>query len=418
MERIQFRNWTPHRLGDMAAIAENTITDDLNTPVFSRSEDIYCFQGKKYYNVGIWEGWLDHVDEEHQYQFRLNHRESGKAARIFAAVLGTDEAEQGLTMAYMQEENDNTLVYCYRPIQGVKKIKLQVIFRCFEDGEAMFTEPEVQVLPASTVSEAVDTICVGTTCFGVKEYTYIGECLPEVEAIIDRAAKDPNKPDILLFTETTLDRYVSLSLYKKGILEDCEGMRRIQQKAKEHKMHIIIGLHEQTEEAMYNTAYVIDDNGDIIGKQRKVQITYSEVVNGMAPGEELKAINTKFGKIGILICWDAWYPEVARELYKQGARILFHLTAGRPVPIQRARAQENGIPFVASFTSLPEYSCIYDGHGDEVAHVESVEKGYVTAKVLLGKPFYIPRLGVMASDSVNGAYAHDVHKVEIRKDLY
>ncbi len=95
---------------------------------------------------------------------------------------------------------------------------------------------------------------------------------------------------------------------------------------------IIASLFEKRAEGLYhNTTAVLDTDGLYLGKYRKQHIPddpgfYEKFY--FTPGDEgYKVFNTKFGKLGVLICWDQWYPEAARITCLMGAEILFYPTA-------------------------------------------------------------------------------------------
>jgi N-carbamoylputrescine amidase len=95
---------------------------------------------------------------------------------------------------------------------------------------------------------------------------------------------------------------------------------------------IIASLFERRGPGVYhNTAAVIDADGSYLGKYRKMHIPQDpgfEEKFYFTPGDlGYKVWNTKFGKIGVLICWDQWYPEAARLSALAGAEILFYPTA-------------------------------------------------------------------------------------------
>lgn len=102
--------------------------------------------------------------------------------------------------------------------------------------------------------------------------------------------------------------------------------------AKELNVVIIASLFEKRTQGIYhNTTAVIDANGDYLGKYRKMHIPddpgfYEKFY--FTPGDlGYKVFDTKFAKIGVLICWDQWYPEAARITALMGAEILFYPTA-------------------------------------------------------------------------------------------
>ena len=102
--------------------------------------------------------------------------------------------------------------------------------------------------------------------------------------------------------------------------------------AKKHKAVMIVSLFEKRAAGLYhNTAAVIDADGSLMGVYRKMHIPddplYYEKFY-FTPGDlGFKAWPTRYAKIGVLICWDQWYPEGARLTAMQGAEILFYPTA-------------------------------------------------------------------------------------------
>ena len=108
--------------------------------------------------------------------------------------------------------------------------------------------------------------------------------------------------------------------------------KAFQRLAKRHGVVVIASLFEKRTSGLYhNTAAVIDADGSLLGVYRKMHIPddplYYEKFY-FTPGDTgFRAWPTKFGKIGVLICWDQWYPEAARLTALQGAEILFYPTA-------------------------------------------------------------------------------------------
>ena len=102
--------------------------------------------------------------------------------------------------------------------------------------------------------------------------------------------------------------------------------------AKKHDVVVIASLFEKRAAGVYhNTAVVIDADGKLLGIYRKMHIPddplYYEKFY-FTPGDlGFKAFQTKYAKIGTLVCWDQWYPEGARLTAMQGAEILFYPTA-------------------------------------------------------------------------------------------
>jgi N-carbamoylputrescine amidase len=108
--------------------------------------------------------------------------------------------------------------------------------------------------------------------------------------------------------------------------------RAFQKIAKKHGVVIVASLFEKRASGLYhNTAVVIDADGKLLGRYRKMHIPDDPLFYEkfyFTPGDTgFRAWDTKFGRIGVLVCWDQWYPEAARLTAMQGAEILFYPTA-------------------------------------------------------------------------------------------
>ncbi|MBL9170789.1 MAG: carbon-nitrogen hydrolase [Verrucomicrobiales bacterium] len=107
---------------------------------------------------------------------------------------------------------------------------------------------------------------------------------------------------------------------------------KFQKLAKKHGVVIIASLFEKRASGLYhNTSVIIDADGSLMGIYRKMHIPDDPLFYEkfyFTPGDlGFRVWNTRFGKIGVLICWDQWYPEGARLTAMQGAEILFYPTA-------------------------------------------------------------------------------------------
>ncbi len=102
--------------------------------------------------------------------------------------------------------------------------------------------------------------------------------------------------------------------------------------AKEHGVVIVLSLFEKRAAGLYhNTAVVLEKDGTIAGKYRKMHIpddpAYYEKFY-FTPGDlGFEPIQTSIGKLGVLVCWDQWYPEAARLMAMAGAELLIYPTA-------------------------------------------------------------------------------------------
>jgi N-carbamoylputrescine amidase len=112
--------------------------------------------------------------------------------------------------------------------------------------------------------------------------------------------------------------------------------------ARQHQVVIVGSLFERRDAGVYhNTAVVLDADGSLLGTYRKMHIPddplYFEKYY-FTPGDQgYRCFDTRYGRIGVLVCWDQWYPEGARLTALQGAKVLFYPTAIGWHPAEKAQ---------------------------------------------------------------------------------
>jgi N-carbamoylputrescine amidase len=128
---------------------------------------------------------------------------------------------------------------------------------------------------------------------------------------------------------------------------------------------IAVSIYERASLALFNSVVVLDTDGRVAGHYRKSHIPQApgyEEKYYFSPGDTgFKPIATAFGKLGVAICWDQWFPEAARALVLQGAEILMYPTAIGSEPndpnldsmehwriVMRGHAGANMVPVVAA----------------------------------------------------------------------
>jgi predicted amidohydrolase len=123
--------------------------------------------------------------------------------------------------------------------------------------------------------------------------------------------------------------------------------------ARAHRVNIVFGMLERIDNLLYNTAVLLDRNGNITGKYHKVQLPLQEASAGLAPGNSVPVFDTDFGRVALLICHDISFPEPAREAALQGAELLLVPFWGGRAALVRARAVEHGIYLAVSGYDYP-----------------------------------------------------------------
>jgi predicted amidohydrolase len=143
---------------------------------------------------------------------------------------------------------------------------------------------------------------------------------------------------------------------------------------------------------VYNTAVLIDREGNVAGKYRKVYLPREEVEKGITPGNDYPVFQTDFGTVGMMICYDVFFAEPARALANKGAEIILMPIWGGDETLGKARAIENGVYVAASGYDYPTY--VMDPAGEILA--QAVQRGTAAITTLdLEKRYKHPFLGDM-----------------------
>jgi len=187
--------------------------------------------------------------------------------------------------------------------------------------------------------------------------------------LISQAVKQ--KAELIILQELHQDRYFCINEDTKNF-ELSQNYRNDlkfwSDVAKKNEVVLVTSLFEKRAPGLYhNTAVVFEKDGSIAGKYRKMHIPddpgfYEKFY--FTPGDlGFEPIDTSVGRLGVLVCWDQWYPEAARIMSLKGAQILIYPTAigwfdedtkeekqrqlDSWVTIQRSHAIANGIPVIA-----------------------------------------------------------------------
>ena len=113
-----------------------------------------------------------------------------------------------------------------------------------------------------------------------------------------------------------------LALYEQAVTVPGPATDAIAAAARQYGMHVLLGINERDGGSLYNTQLLIDANGEIVLKRRKITPTYHErMVWGQGDGAGLKVVSTSLGKVGALACWEHYNPLARFSLMTQGEEI-------------------------------------------------------------------------------------------------
>ncbi|MFA5527393.1 MAG: carbon-nitrogen hydrolase family protein [Peptostreptococcales bacterium] len=188
-----------------------------------------------------------------------------------------------------------------------------------------------------------------------------------------------------------------------------ETTQKLSQWARKHKIYLFGGtipelsIHEEEKKQIYNTCFIFDRKGELLGRYRKMhlfdieikdKVTFKES-DTLSKGNEIVTIDTEFGKIGVAICYDLRFPELMRALALKGCQVIivpaaFNTTTGPKHwnLTLRARAVDNQVYMVgaspardcSSFYQAYGYSSIIDPWGDVISQGDEKE-GIITSEI-------------------------------------
>lgn len=213
----------------------------------------------------------------------------------------------------------------------------------------------------------------------------------EYAPLIAEAAKQ--KADLVVLGETVPSANVKLKPEETAETIPGPATEYFGQLAKQNHLHIVLSLYERDAHLIYNAAVLMGPDGRIIGKYRKVCLPPGEAAKGIAPGKDYPVFDTAFGKVGMMVCYDGFFPEVARELTNRGAEVIAWPVWGCNPLLAEARACENHVYLVSSTFMNADagwmISAVFDHGGKPIAQAN--QWGTVAvAEVTLNQPYLGP----------------------------
>lgn len=317
--------------------------------------------------------------------------ELGNKVGVMACFHSADGSMQNMDYLEPVSRADGQLSFAgdYEREPGITGVTLK-LYSKWAEGRVCFRNIRVEeaVAPAERVARVVTTMI---------QPTWDNETTParmeRVEALLQKIAKEVEKPDLVLFSEAISDLSMGFPLSKTAEPVPGPSTEFFAGWARKLRCHVVFGIHEIEQGNFYNTAVILDRQGNIAGKYHKVHLTWGESESGVIPGDSFPVFQLDFGCIGIAICWDNWFGESARHLRLNGAELMLVPIAGCGIPEHRdhvwaARAGENGLAaaFAVSIPSQDKVAAsrIYDPIGRILAETTQ-DNSYACADVNLSK---------------------------------
>lgn len=278
-----------------------------------------------------------------------------------------------------------------RSPDGARAVKIELVLRWTAGGSVVWKDVSlVETAPPKPrlVRVAATHITPGVPSSIEANLKLMGEML-------DRAGRE--KADVVCLSENVVGRGVNLPAPERAKAVAAPTLKLLAEKARQYRMYVLTTFEEFSEGAVYNTAFFFDREGRLAAKYRKIHLPLAEAEMGYTPGGEYKVVDTDFGRVGLLICWDNWFPETARILRMKGAELLLQPLAGDVEAhwdaVTKARAMENGVYLVASGLVPASASRIVDPAGEVLAEV-SGDFSLAVREIDLNKEFRTPWLSI------------------------
>jgi predicted amidohydrolase len=157
---------------------------------------------------------------------------------------------------------------------------------------------------------------------------------------------------LIVFPELYLSGYVLDGIDELAVRPDGPELESLADIARESSTALIFGTPEHVEGGVANSAFCVDERGTVAAVYRKVQLFGGDESDAFVAGAELLVVELLGVKIGLMICFDLEFPEVARALARAGAELLVTISANMEpfgndhAVFVSARALENGLPHV------------------------------------------------------------------------
>ncbi len=334
------------------------------------------------------------VEPGKEYQFKVSYHtqdveEENRCVLARVLWLDTDDAlvgraEYPAAIKNQSHKQWRDIGQAYVVPDGAVKARVELIYRWDADGAVHFGGFYLDKIQSS------DRRIVRLGSIHFKPETSRGpmDNLKKVSEYLEAAGEQ--KADIICLPEAvtlvgTGRNYIQASEPVPGPTTTFLG-----EIAQKHHMYIVAGLLERHDVAVYNTAVLIDREGQLVGKYRKVSLPREEIEGGITPGDALPVFDTDFGRVGLMICWDVTFPEVAKTLAMKGAEVILMPIWGGNLTLTKARAIENQVYLVTS--SYDMKSAVFDLEG-EIMEEAVAQNPVVVVEVDLNEQKLWPWLG-------------------------
>ena len=385
----------------MMNYSKKSIKKSYETEINLPFEVDFKLSGEKY-ETRVSDCFVKKIKPNYVMSLYIPYEIKGEASiRVFVSFLG----ETGKELAKIYAEN----ALPFTTVEGTAALKVE--FAAFSKHAASVKAKEVYIYEHYPYTERKAVLAAAAVKYDKPKRTFENN-LSDTLAAIDAAAAA--KPDIIVASECFYGRNVrNLSLAERSVSQDSYLMSVLRKRAEKHKTNICFSAHTFLENGnIANLAVVIDRSGKTVGTYKKSHLTMGELLNGIEPGDEPGVFDLDFGRVGVAICWDMFFPEYTRLLQLSDVDVILNPTAGFKVERTARRAIETGAFIVTSGTHKCSESRIFAPDGKWLDKGDE-KRGYAAAAVDLNKDYYTKWLSCLSY-----AQSGNVYKNERRPDMY
>lgn len=368
--------------------------EELRPETSQEGEWLVVRGGGRAESYGGWVRLLDSIRGGAWYRFTAEYVARGVAAENWQVVARIDwldaaggRAGQPDYAAWIEKDKDVTRLSATVPApKNATAAQLELLLANAPGGEVRWRNARLE----ETSAPPPRRIRVAAVNLKPERTGGAAESVEQFLRVIEQRIKE--RVDLILLPEG-----ITVVGTGKSYIEVAESIpgpttAKLGELARSRKVWVAAGIYEREGRAVYNTAVLMDREGRVAGKYRKVYLPREEVERGLTPGGAYPVFDTDFGRVGLMICYDVFFPDPARALAAKGADLILLPIWGGDETLAAARAIENKVFLAAAGYDHPTY--IMDPDGKRVA--QAPQRGEVAvAEIDLARRYTDAWLGDM-----------------------
>ena len=347
-------NLAPQAPGQWSPWAPSPALAPVSTVLDTAEGKALSLRARHFASFGKWTAPVARVEAGRHYGFEALYRTEGvrdEGVSVMAMLTWNNAEGRAVQRDYIDRISAGPAGWrraarTLRAPERAQSALIELGLRCTEGGSVVWRLPRL----AEAQPPAPRLVRVATTRTRPATNSTVEANLRAIGALIDRAAAE--KPDLIVLTENPADRGTG-----KPVQETAEPVpggpttALLAEKARQHKTWLCMSMHEAAQGLTYITAVLVGRDGRIAATYRKSHLPLCEAEEGITPGSQYVVADTDFGRVGLLVCWDIWFPEPARILRLKGAEMIVLPIAGDGAArhwdvTTRARALDNSVYLV------------------------------------------------------------------------